>query len=348
MKDRKKLWSMFKNMTEEEKQKDLSNDTNSDVLLIDGLNCFIRSFQSSPAMNQNGEHVGGISSFLKSIGYAIKLLKPKRVLLVFDGVGGSLKRRKIHSGYKNGRRTKIRLNRMYDNVNENTGKHSQKELIRLMQYINNLPILTISIDHVEADDTIAYLATQSFKNKNVTIMSTDKDFLQLANENITIWSPTKKRLYGCNEIYEEYGITCNNFIFYRCLGGDVSDNIDGIKGAGLKSILKCFPFLKEEKTSSIDELINYSMNHCSKYKLYQSVIDNKDILIRNYELMQLTDTQLQSYTQLKLENMLEDKSTRLNKMELIRLITEDKMWNLIPNYTNWINECFSNLDYFLK
>lgn len=348
MKDKRKMWSMFKNMDKEERESGLSVDSNSDILLIDGLNCFLRAFESSPAMNYNGDHVGGISSFLKSIGYAIKLLKPKKAIIIFDGKGGSLKRRKIYSGYKNGRRTNIRLNRMYDDVKNDFSKNSQRELTRLMQYLRNLPLMVMAIDYVEADDTIAYLTNQYYKDKNVTIMSTDKDFLQLAGENVTIWSPTKKRLYGCHEILNEYGISCNNFIFYRVLDGDKSDNVDGIKGAGLKSIKKSFPFLSDDKKSSLAEIINYSKNNVTKYKLYQNILDNEQILFRNYDLMQLTETQLQSFTQLRVEEIVSGDFNRLNKIELIKLITEDKMWNQIPNYTNWINECFNNLDIFLK
>jgi DNA polymerase I len=348
MKDRKKMWSEFKNMSDVEKQGGMSTDPNSSVLIIDGLNCFLRAFQSSPAMNDDGDHVGGISSFLKSIGYAIKLIKPRKVIIVFDGRGGSLKRRKIYSGYKNGRRTNIRLNRMYDTIGDDFGKNSQREITRLMQYLNNLPITTMSVDYVEADDTIAYLTKQYYNEKNVVIMSTDKDFLQLANEHVTIWSPTKKRLYGCHEILTEYGISCSNFIFYRVLSGDKSDNIDGIKGAGLKSIIKSFPFLSDENTSSLSEIINYSKNHVSKYKIYQNILDNEDILFRNYDLMQLSETQIQSFTQLRINDVIETQDVKLNKIELIKLITEDKMWNQIPDYTRWINECFFNLTLFLK
>ena len=58
---------------------------NDKVLIIDGLNTFIRSFAVSPVTNDDGVHVGGISGFLLSIGYAIKTLQPTRVIICFDG-----------------------------------------------------------------------------------------------------------------------------------------------------------------------------------------------------------------------------------------------------------------------
>ena len=66
---------------------------NDRILLVDGLNTFIRSFVANPATNDNGIHIGGISGFLHSIGYAIKNIKPTRIIICFDGTGGSQRRR---------------------------------------------------------------------------------------------------------------------------------------------------------------------------------------------------------------------------------------------------------------
>lgn len=348
MKNKEKLWSLYQTINSNQNDFALNKSHDSDILLVDGLNCFIRAFQSSPALNDDGDHIGGISAFLRSIGHAIKLIQPTKVIIVFDGTGGSLKRRKIYSGYKNGRRTKINLNRTYQDLETNALKSSHVELIRLVEYLDNLPVIKMAVDYVEADDTIAYLATSFFDKKNVTIMSTDKDFLQLVNENVTVWSPTKKIIYDCERIYREYGFHCNNFIFYRVLSGDKSDNIAGIKGAGIKMILKAFPFLSEEKTSCIEEIVNYSKNNQSKYKIYKNILENPDVLQRNYELMQLHDTQLQSFTQLRIEEIVQNANPCLNRIELLQMISQDKMWNQIPNHVNWINECFGKLNNILK
>lgn len=345
--DKKRLWSLFQNVPADELQKGINKESDSHILLVDGLNTFIRAWMSSPAMNENGEHTGGISAFLKSVGYAIKLIKPTKVIIVFDGKGGSQKRRKIYSGYKQGRRTNVRLNRTYDNVTLDETS-MKRELIRTIEYLDTLPVTTISVDNIEADDTIAYLTTDTFKDQQITIMSADKDFLQLVNDNVTVWSPTKKKLYGCHDIHKEYGVSCRNFIFYRILEGDTSDNINGIKGAGLKTILKCFPFLSEEKQVTLDEIYTFAENHQDRYKLYRTILDEKLLIERNYQLMQLHDTQIQSFTQLRIEDVIKEKPPTLNKMQFTRLITEDQMWNNIPNYVTWINEVFGKLDYFNK
>ena len=347
--ERKKLFSLFENIKEDVGVSGLQKNINSDILLVDGLNTYIRSFMAVPSLNDDGLHTGGIAGFLKSVGYAIKLLNPTRVIVVFDGKGGSQKRRKIYPGYKNGRKTDIRLNRTYEELSDSIteSQNFKKELIRTVNYLDVLPVTVMALDQVEADDTIAYLAKQTFKDSNVTIMSTDKDFLQLASDKINIWSPVKKKIFGCKEIVDEYGITCKNFVFYRVMEGDVSDNIPGLDGVGLKRVLQAFPFLGEEPQVCLQQIYNYSENNKGKYKIYERVLDNKLLLERNYELMQLHNTQIQSFTQLRIEEIVAKQIPKIDKMGFSKLITEDKMWNNLPNYMVWVQETFGKLNSFV-
>jgi len=347
--ERKKLFSLFENIKEDVGVSGLQKNINSDILLVDGLNTYIRSFMAVPSLNDDGLHTGGIAGFLKSVGYAIKLLNPTRVIVVFDGKGGSQKRRKIYPGYKNGRKTDIRLNRTYEELSDSIteSQNFKKELIRTVNYLDVLPVTVMALDQVEADDTIAYLAKQTFKDSNVTIMSTDKDFLQLASDKINIWSPIKKKIFGCKEIVDEYGITCKNFVFYRVMEGDVSDNIPGLDGVGLKRVLQAFPFLGEEPQVCLQQIYNYSENNKGKYKIYERVLDNKLLLERNYELMQLHNTQIQSFTQLRIEEIVAKQIPKIDKMGFSKLITEDKMWNNLPNYMVWLQETFGKLNSFV-
>ena len=347
--ERKKLFSLFENIKEDVGVNGLQKNINSDILLVDGLNTYIRSFMAVPSLNDDGLHTGGIAGFLKSVGYAIKLLNPTRVIIVFDGKGGSQKRRKIYPGYKNGRKTDIRLNRTYDDLSDSLteSQNFKKELIRTVNYLDVLPVTVMSMDQVEADDTIAYLAKQTFKDSNVTIMSTDKDFLQLASDKISIWSPVKKKIFGCKEIVDEYGISCKNFIFYRIMEGDISDNIPGLEGVGLKRVIQAFPFLGEEPQVCLQQIYNYAENNISKYKIYERVLNSKLLLERNYELMQLHNTQVQSFTQLRIEEIINKPVPKIDKITFTKLITEDKMWANIPNYHIWLQETFGKLNSFV-
>jgi len=347
--EKQRLFSLFENVNGGVGDSGIQKTTNSDILLVDGLNTFIRSFMAVPSMNDDGMHIGGIAGFLKSIGYAIKLINPTRVIVVFDGTGGSQKRRKLYPDYKKGRKTKIKFNRTYEELSSSDleQKNLQVELMRLVSYLEVLPVTVMAIDNIEADDTIAYLSEDTFKDSNVTIMSTDKDFLQLASERVKIWSPVKKKIFGCKEIVDEYGITCNNFIYYRVMEGDVSDNITGLDGVGIKRVLQAYPFLGEDKQVTMQEIYNYSENYKSKYKIYERVLDNKLLLERNFELMQLKNTCIQSFTQLRIEEIIKKQVPKIDKMTFSRLITEDKMWSNLPNYMVWLNETWGKLNSFV-
>jgi len=197
--EKKRLFSLFDNVKQEDRVGGLNRSSESEILIVDFMNTFIRAFMASPSLNSNGNHTGGIAGCLKSIGYAAKLINPTKIVVVSDGQGGSLKRRKIYPQYKSGRKTKIRLNRAYDDLTtpDTEDKNLKKQLLRTVQYLDKLPVTTMAIDHIEADDTIAYLATEYFKNSNVTIMSADKDFLQLAGDRVKIWSPSKLLVEDC-------------------------------------------------------------------------------------------------------------------------------------------------------
>ena len=89
---------------------------------------------------------------------------------------------------------------------------------RLSEYLETLPVTTMVIDHIEAEDTFAYLTTLVRERGGQSyIMSTDRDFLQLVNDDVAVWSPTKKKLYFKNDVVEEYGVSANNFLLYRTI-----------------------------------------------------------------------------------------------------------------------------------
>ena len=93
---KKEYFSILETLKESDHSKKHPNDR---ILLIDGLNTFIRVFSVFPSTNENGIHVGGFVGLLRSIGYAIRMLAPTRVVIVFDGKGGSTRRRKFYPEY---------------------------------------------------------------------------------------------------------------------------------------------------------------------------------------------------------------------------------------------------------
>ena len=322
-----------------------SGKPNDSVLLIDGLNTFIRVFSAIPTTNEDGIHIGGIVGFLRSIGYTINMVRPTRVIIVFDGKGGSNRRRKIFPEYKMGRKMSVRLNRTtgVSLTREDEHKLMIAQLNRVIEYLECLPLTITNVENVEADDVIGYCAKHLFKDK-VTIMSTDKDFLQLVDNRIQIYSPTKKLMYDEERIKNEYGIDAKNFLLYRIMDGDKSDGIPGIKGAGLKTLLKVFPYLESPHQFTIEDIMKSSDANKDKYKICETIVKEKDQMFLNKKLMDLTDGVMSGNSRLRVKNQMDLPIQRLIKHKFQRMFLEDKMYQALPNLDSWLATTFNRLN----
>ena len=317
---------------------ELGDNPNENVLIIDGLNTFIRVFSVIPTTNDNGTHIGGIVGFLKSIGYTINMFRPTRCIIIWDGKGGSSRRRKMYPEYKAKRKTNIRLNRAYDfETIEEERANMIRQIQRTIEYLDFLPITMLSIDNVEADDIIAYTAKQVLTDSKVTIMSSDKDFLQLVDDRISVWSPTKKKLYKPEQVMEEYGIPSHNLLMYRIFDGDKSDNINGVFGYGLKTVLKKLPFLQEDKQFSVDDAITE----------VEELEKHRDIMERNYDLMQLHNVDISATAKTKTIDKMREPIPNLDKVTFKKMFLEDKMYSALPNLESWLQTKFQTLVKFI-
>tara|TARA_R100000008_G_C3577663_1_gene166295 strand:- start:968 stop:2014 length:1047 start_codon:yes stop_codon:yes gene_type:complete len=337
--------SKYISFLDELKEEPKQLSVNDRVLIVDGLNTFIRAHSVNPSLNDDGMHIGGLIGFLRSLRYSINLHQPSRCIIVFDGKGGSKRRRKILPEYKANRKVKKRLNR---NVDWGTAPADEEEsmkmqLGRLVDYLEQLPVTLISVDNVEADDVMAYISKQILKDSKITIMSTDKDFLQLVDDRIKVWSPTKKKFYDDKAIFEEYGIHACNFLTYRILDGDKSDNIGGIKGAGLKSLIKFLPGISQEEKFTAKDLLDYTEKSDSKIKLLDNIKNSSKLVKRNYLLMQLVDVDIPNHIKIKVQEAVNRDIPQLIKYRFQTMFLQDKLSNQIKNFDNWITE-FIRLD----
>ena len=326
---------------------EVKNDSLNDrVLIIDGLNQFIRVFGAVPALNDDGEHCGGVTGFLLSTAATIRRLKPTRVVIVFDGKGGSNRRKSMYKGYKEGRTGLTKINRLagYEDL-EDQQESMRKQFTRLIQYLQVLPISLTYIDYVEADDIIAYLANHYFK-KEVTIISSDKDFLQLVNDRIQVWAPTKKKMYDEALVMEDYGVKPQNLVFYRCLEGDKSDNIEGVRGVGPKTILNKMQFLNED-VLTLDGFMEKVNSECDE-KLSQKLTENVTTIELNYKLMQLKDPDISSSIKSNVREIMDNQEPQLDIVEFKKMFMYDKLYTAFSNVDSWLRNSFSSLDNFLK
>jgi DNA polymerase-1 len=324
-------------------------EPNDSVLLIDGLNTFIRVFTAVPTTNEDGVHIGGIVGFLRSIGFAINMVRPTRTIIVFDGKGGSNRRRKIFPEYKAGRKMSLRLNRTDGISLTRADEHKMMiaQLNRVIEYLELLPLTITTAENIEADDVIGYSAKHVFKDK-VTIMSTDKDFLQLVDDRISVWSPTKKKMYDQEKILEEYGISSTNFLLFRTMDGDKSDGIPGIKGAGIKTLLKLFPWLESPHKFTIEDVLKSAESKKKQFKLCEVITNSSDQLLLNKKLMDLDEINISGSSKLKIQEICGNPIQRLVKHIFQKKFLEDKLYTALPNLDSWLHTTFNRLNFMAE
>ena len=327
-------------------EKNDSIGVNDRVLIVDGLNLYLRVFAVNGALNDNGVPVGGLTGFLRSLAYAIREVNPTRVVIVYDGAGGSQRRRKIHSDYKSNRKPGKRITRWDAFKNASEEKESMKiQFSRLLEYLDFLPINVISIDRIEADDTIAYIA-HTLIDKALTIMSAEQDFLQLVNDRITVWSPTKKKFYTPRMVEADYGIPAHNFLMYKALMGDKSDNIPGVKGLGPKKLPKIVPDLFTQTTLDLD----FILEHAGKGEepMHKRISESADQLRLNEELMDLKNPPISGELKLRITRLIEAPINLLSRNDFIIMYNDDQLGNAIASPDLWLKEHFIKLNTFAK
>lgn len=314
---------------------------NDKVLLVDSLNTFLRSFVMINHINPQGNHIGGLTGYLKSIGFAIKLIKPTRVILVFDGLGGSTNKKYLYPEYKANRKLNKITNWEGFETREEEAESITNQIVRLIDYLKCLPVDLLCIDKIEADDVIGFIANEL--EKEVVIMSSDKDYLQIVSDRITVYSPIKKRFYTPKQVKEEIGVPAINYLNYKVLLGDASDNVPGVRGIGPKKLTKYFPQLLQERKVPLQDIIQTAFDKQEENKAYQSVYNFRNQLEINEKLMDLHSPNVPLEDINTINETLADPKRTLDRQTFLEMYSEDNLGNSIPNTSMWLFDVFDYL-----
>ena len=181
------------------------------VMIIDGLNMFLRSYIVVPSMDPRGNPSGGTYGFMKSLQKICGKFQPDEIVVCWDGQGGSQKRKEIDKNYKEGR-SPVRFNRrLIDLSPEETEKNKYNQQMRLMEYLNDLPVIQTMIDFVEADDCISYIAQHArYSGWEKIIVSSDKDFLHWVEQKL-LWVNHERYQISSNGFPQEQ-LTLDNYL----------------------------------------------------------------------------------------------------------------------------------------
>ena len=294
------------------------------VMIIDGLNMFLRSYIIIPSMDPRGNPNGGTWGFLKSLQKICKMFNPDEIVVCWDGVGGSEKKRTINKNYKQGRKP-LRFNRrMIDLTPKAQEENKAYQQVRLMSYLNDMPIIQTMIDYVEADDVIAYVAQhERYKDWKKVIISSDKDFFQLVEGNCTLYRPIQDTLLEQKNIMEQYGIHPRNFALARAMEGDKSDNLPGVPRVGLKTVKSRFSFMSSSVSHEPEDIFKFCEGVEKPIGVHKNILQYRDLIESNYKLMQLYSPNISKVHKKQINFAICEFDKSYVKMEILKKMAVD-------------------------
>ena len=286
---------------------------NENYYLIDGSGYIFRAYYALPPLSRksDGLPTGAVAGFCNML---FKLLedaksldnkfKPTHFAVIFDSARKNF-RNEIYSEYKANR------------------SDAPDDLIPQFEYIRksveafNLP--SVELINYEADDLIATYSEQILKKgADVTIVSSDKDLMQLYKKNIRIYDPMKNKFINEEDIQKKFGVNANKVIDVQSLAGDSSDNVPGVPGIGIKTAAELI-----NEYGSLESLLSNSKK-IKQNKRRETLIENKQKAIISKKLVTLkkdvpikvpfSDFKLKQIDKEKLYNFLRD-------MEFNRLLS---------------------------
>ena len=192
------------------------------LLLVDGSGYIFRAFYALPPMtNSKGTPVGAVFGFTKMLMRLLRDCRADYFAVVFDASRKNF-RNDIYPAYKGTRKETPE-----DLI-------PQFSLIRDAVKVFNVP--SIELEGYEADDLIASYAKKALNlGIEVTVVSSDKDMMQLVSKGVILYDPMKQKRIGDKEIKEKFGVTSEQVLDVMSLVGDVSDNVPGVTGIGPKT-----------------------------------------------------------------------------------------------------------------
>jgi len=192
------------------------------VFLIDGSGFIFRAFHGLPPMTRgDGTPVNAVFGFTKMIMKLIEDTDADHIAVIFDKARKTF-RSDIYPEYKAHRPPPP------DEL------IPQFALVREATEALNVP--AISLEGYEADDIIATYAKEAAEQgAEVTIVSSDKDLMQLVNERVTMFDAMKNKVIGAEQVFEKFGVGPEKVIEVQALAGDSSDNVPGVQGIGVKT-----------------------------------------------------------------------------------------------------------------
>ena len=281
--------------------------------LIDGSGYIFRAYYALPPLTRksDGLPTGAVSGFCSMLFKLLEdsksdqnLQKPTHFAVIFDSARKTF-RNEIYSDYKANR------SEAPDDL------APQFEYIRKSVLAFNLP--SVDLPNFEADDLIATYVDQILKKgAKVTIVSSDKDLMQLYKKGVRIFDPMKNKFITDDDVIKKFGVDASKVVDVQSLAGDSSDNVPGVPGIGVKTAAELI-----NKYGTLEKLLE-STHEIKQNKRRETLIENKNKALISKKLVTLdhkspVDRELSEF---KLKNIDKDKLYKfLREMEFNRLLS---------------------------
>ena len=303
---------------------------NDHYYLIDGSGYIFRAYYALPPLTRksDGLPTGAVSGFCSMLFKLLEdsksdknLQKPTHFAVIFDSARKTF-RNEIYSDYKANR------------AEAPDDLAPQFEYIRKSVLAFNLP--SVELVNYEADDLIATYVNKILKGgAKVTIVSSDKDLMQLYKKNVRIYDPMKNKFISEEDIHKKFGVDSSKVIDVQALAGDSSDNVPGVPGIGVKTAAELI-----NKYGTLEKLLN-STSEIKQNKRRETLTENKDKAIISKKLVTLKhDAPInQNLDEFELKEIDKEKLYKfLREMEFNRLLSSAISAYGKPNFINDKNE----------
>ena len=281
--------------------------------LVDGSGYIFRAYYALPPLTRksDGLPTGAVSGFCSMLFKLLEdsksnqnLQKPTHFAVIFDSARKTF-RNEIYNDYKANR------SEAPDDL------APQFEYIRKSVLAFNLP--SIELMNYEADDLIATYTDKILNaGAKVTIVSSDKDLMQLYRKNVRIYDPMKNKFISEDDIFNKFGVDSSKVIDVQALAGDSSDNVPGVPGIGIKTAAELI-----NKYVNLEKLLE-SAHEIKQNKRRETLIENKDKALISKKLVTLKhDAPIKiAPNEFQLKDIDKDKLYKfLREMEFNRLLS---------------------------
>ena len=244
--------------------------------LIDGSGYIFRAYYALPPLTRksDGMPTGAVSGFCNMLFKLLEdskskenLEKPTHFAVIFDSARKNF-RNEIYSDYKGNR------------ADAPDDLIPQFDFIRQSVLAFNLP--SIELLNYEADDLIATYVDQILKlGAKVTIVSSDKDLMQLFKKDVRIYDPMKNKFITNEDVKTKFGVTPDKVVDVQSLAGDSSDNVPGVPGIGVKTAAELI-----NKYKTLENLLDKAQE-IKQNKRRETILENKDKALISKKLVTL-------------------------------------------------------------